>query len=168
LRPVVASASAFCGRILPAFRSSVQPLKPPARGSTFYFDREVPGLALRITAANVRTWTLFHRAARRQRCFKLGRHPDLSLADAREAARNARSLVAKGRDPAGERRDSREAPTFKELGELYLRLHVEPHKKPVSGREDRRMIAVDLKPWHPRLARNLTRLDVQRLLPPQT
>jgi hypothetical protein len=46
-------------RILSA--RTLRALMPSASGSVEYFDDMTPGLSLRITANDVRTWTLFHR-----------------------------------------------------------------------------------------------------------
>ena len=41
--------------------TTLRELPPPAIGSIDYFDDMTPGLALRITANDARTWTLFYR-----------------------------------------------------------------------------------------------------------
>src|SRR4051812_22575510 len=49
-------------RILNA--ASIRSIKPPAAGRVDYFDDATPGLSLRITANDVRTWTVFYRMPR--------------------------------------------------------------------------------------------------------
>ena len=41
--------------------TSIRGIKPPAAGTVDYFDDLTPGLSLRITAKDVRTWTVFYR-----------------------------------------------------------------------------------------------------------
>jgi integrase len=60
----------------------------------------------------------------------LGPYPDVTLAEAREAARAARATVRQGRDPIEERRRAREtardtsrAPTFRQVADRYLAAH---------------------------------------------
>src|SRR3954469_20942660 len=45
-------------RILNA--ASIRSIKAPAAGRVDYFDDATPGLSLRITANDVRTWTVFY------------------------------------------------------------------------------------------------------------
>src|SRR5689334_16361098 len=71
-------------------------LKPPAAGQVDYFAKGYPGLALRITAANTRTWTFFYRWRGKQKRLSLG---DMKLADAHQAWRDAKDLLATGREP---------------------------------------------------------------------
>src|ERR1700730_6896749 len=101
-------------RILNA--TSIRSLKPPPTGRVDYFDDATPGLSLRITGNDVRTWTVFYRDKNaRQKRLTLGRYPAVSLADARELARDAQRDVAKGGDPVLEKRAAREVLTFGEL-----------------------------------------------------
>jgi hypothetical protein len=39
--------------------TTIRSLKPPATGRVDYFDDLTPGLSLRVTAKNARTWTGF-------------------------------------------------------------------------------------------------------------
>ena len=41
--------------------TTVRSIKPPTAGSLDYFDDLTPGLSLRVTANDVRTWTVFYR-----------------------------------------------------------------------------------------------------------
>jgi Arm DNA-binding domain len=82
-------------RILNA--STLKALAPPPVGSVDYFDDLTPGLSLRITSNDVRSWTVFYRDKNgRQKRLTLGRYPVVGLADARELARTAQLSVAKG------------------------------------------------------------------------
>src|SRR5262245_5158876 len=81
--------------------TSIRSIKPPATGRVDYFDDVTPGLSLRVTSNDVRTWTVFYRGKHgRQKRLKLGRYPAVKLVDARELAREAQRTVAKGGDPA--------------------------------------------------------------------
>ena len=61
----------------------------------------------------------------RQKRLTLGRLRVVSLADARELARDAQR-VAKGRDPVVEKRAARDVLTFGELADTYIENHAKP------------------------------------------
>jgi integrase len=92
-----------------------------------------------------------------KRRWTIGRFPQLSLADARQQARDAY-----GKDPAAEKVDGRHAPTFGALGDAYLRLHAKPHKK--SWARDQECIARDLAQWKCIPVKDIGRKMVQALL----
>jgi len=41
--------------------TTIRSIKPPAKGTIDYFDDLTPGLSLRVTSNDVRTWTVFYR-----------------------------------------------------------------------------------------------------------
>lgn len=64
-------------------------------------DGDVTGLVLSWTARYAKPfWRLHYRFAGKARIMNLGSHGDLSIADAREAARKLRARVALGEDVA--------------------------------------------------------------------
>ena len=71
------------------------------RGQTDYFDEKFPGLALRVTAAGRKTWTLIFSAPRtgKRARMTLGGYPQTSLAQARTLALEARGQLDQGLDP---------------------------------------------------------------------
>jgi integrase len=149
-------------RILSA--TTLKALTPPPSGSVDYFDDLTPGLSLRVTANDVRTWTVFYRDQhRRQKRLTLGRFPAVLLADARELAREAQRKVAKGGDPVVEKRAAREVLTFGELAESYIENHAKPTKR--SWAEDERQMNADLLPkWRTRPAVEVTADDLLAVL----
>jgi Arm DNA-binding domain len=84
-------------------------LKPPAVGQVDYFDSAYPGLALRITAKGVKSWTYFGRVHGKIKRATLGRYPDLSLAKARRKAGETADAMRQGIDPAAAKRAQRAA-----------------------------------------------------------
>jgi len=149
-------------RILSA--QTIRGLKAPATGRIDYFDDQTPGLSLRVSSHNVRTWTLFYRTSRgQQKRFALGHFPAVTLADARDLARELQRKIAKGVDPAMDKRAARDALTFGRLAGEYLTLHAKLHKR--SWKEDERQLEADLLPkWKHRAAADITRRDVRELL----
>ena len=88
----------------------------------------VPGLHLQVTPTGARSWVLLIMVGGKRREMGLGSYPEVSLKDAREAARNARAEVREGRDPIGERKAARQAlmaasakrTTFRQAAEAFL------------------------------------------------
>src|SRR5262249_2488386 len=108
--------------------TSVRSIKPPAKGTVDFFDDLTPGLSPPVTAQDVRTWTVFYRGKNgRQTRLKLGRYPAVKLVDARELAREAQRSVAKGGDPAVEKKAAREVLTFGELAKRYIDEYAKPN-----------------------------------------
>jgi integrase len=66
------------------------------------FDTLTPGLNLRVAASGVRTWFLVYSSPSGKRArVKLGRYPQLSLAEARARAVELKQQLHEGRDPRG-------------------------------------------------------------------
>jgi len=90
-----------------------------------HFDAVVPGLVLTCRSSKGATWFLRYRHAGQQRRLTLGKSPGLSLDGARDAAREYLVQIAKGRDPAAERKAAREKPPtdelFPALAERFIR-----------------------------------------------
>ncbi len=80
----------------------------------------VAGLALQITGTGACSWVFRYRHNGRRREAGLGPFPDVSLAKAREYAREAREQLRNGVDPIAERQAARRRLlTFAEAVELY-------------------------------------------------
>lgn len=141
-------------------------LKPPAAGEdrAEYFDENVHGLGLRASATGHKSWFLMYRTKGdpKVRRLTLGTTLTMSLADARTEARAALVRAAAGDDPAGEKREDRDAPTFGAIAKQYLELHAEPRKK--SWTQDRQRLDLDLLPRFGRLkAKDIRRRDVMAM-----
>ena len=101
--------------------ASVERLKPPAKGQVEHFDKGFPGLALRVSYGGGKSWAFFYRIGGRLRRMSLGTFPAVSLAEAREAWREARQDVQLGRDPSLGRKGEKGATDFKTVAEDWLR-----------------------------------------------
>ncbi len=96
-----------------------------------YFVGVVSGLALQVLPSGGRTWVLRMTVGNKRREMGLGGYPDVTLADAREAARAARAKVRAGIDPIEEARSARSqlkatqaaALTFRQCAERYIKAH---------------------------------------------
>lgn len=69
----------------------------------------VAGLHMQVTPTGARTWILRAMIAGKRRDMGMGGFPDVTLAQAREKAREARACVERGVDPVAERAAARSA-----------------------------------------------------------
>ena len=141
----------------------VSSVEPPKKGQLDYFDQKPGGLILRVTARGVKSWCCMYRHGGRLRRLTLGKHPILSLSEARELAVKAQRSVTLGEDPAAQKQTRRHAVTISNLASQYLELYARVHKR--SWRRDEQMLKKDVLPhWGRRLAVDITRQDVMVLL----
>ncbi len=93
------------------------------------FDDEQRGLGVRVTAAGSKTYLAQYATGGQKRRLPLGSCTAISLAAAREAVQEIMGDVAKGKDPAAERKAAalaakREALTLGALIEQWAKLHL--------------------------------------------
>jgi integrase len=79
--------------------AAVERLKAPAGGQVDYFDKQYPGLTLRVSCGGRKAWNYLYRINGKQRRLRLDIYPAMSVAEAHEAWRKARDAVQAGRDP---------------------------------------------------------------------
>ena len=101
------------------------------------WDTVVSGFGVRISPGGHCSFVVRYRVNGRLRRFTIGPYSRLSLADARERARNALRDSHYGVDAAAEKVEARRAETFEELAKEYIERHA---KKKRSGREDIRLL----------------------------
>jgi integrase len=140
----------------------VKKLEPPAAGYDLYWDDEVPGFGVRITAAGIVSFVFSYRSYGKKRRHTIERYPVLSVEAAREEARALRGNVRKGEDPAEQKRHLKIEPTFTELTERYLET-VAAKKRAGSLRNDRGHIRHLLPRWGTRQVKAITQRDVEKL-----
>src|SRR5687767_12150718 len=89
---------------------AVATLKPAAdQVQTEYFDTVVPSLAVRVGKGGTKTYIVRYRANGAHRRLTIGKHPVLSLADARARARTELAKAQAGEDPSLDRQERRSA-----------------------------------------------------------
>jgi integrase len=74
----------------------IRSLKAPERGQVTYLDAELTGFGVRVSQGGTKTFVLTYGADRRR--VTLGRYPVLSLADAREKAKDKLAQIQLGAD----------------------------------------------------------------------
>lgn len=136
------------------------------RSQETFWDELLPGFGVRVSGkTGSKTYLVRYRANGTHRRLKLGRHPALGLASAREKARKALADAQAGVDPALERkrRRSRDV-TFEALAREVL--DAKATRTRTSTREEReRMLEKDLlTAWGRRPVASISRRDVVELV----
>lgn len=113
----------------------VRNVELPETGAVTYWDNDpkVSGFGVRIYAGGGRSFFLNYRIDGRERRYTIGAFPRWSVTAARERAKELRAEIDRGHDPAGQKRERREAPTVQDLIDRYIDEHL-PRK---SGAEQR-------------------------------
>jgi len=128
------------------------------------WDAKVPGLGVRITPNNRKTFVLSYRAGGGKRLMTLGGYGTLTLDQARQRAIREKAKVLDGQDPLYARREAREAPTMADLEQDYLERHALKHKRQGSIREDKSMLKIYIRPaLGSKRVDTVRRRDIERL-----
>lgn len=139
----------------------------------FVWDGELRGFGLRIKPSGVKTYLVQYRnIERRTRRLVLGQHGVLTPEQARHLGRQKLAAVARGEDPAADRRAAREGITVTEVCDWYLE---QARAGRILGRKrrpikqstldsDQSRIETHIKPLlGPRAVRGLTLRDVEEM-----
>ena len=89
----------------------------PESATYLVWDTHTCGLALKIMPTGSKAWKAIYSFRGRPRWLHLGDASVIGLADARMLTAEAMLAVARGRDPAAEKKAERGAGTFAELAE---------------------------------------------------
>ena len=94
---------------------------PVSGKRAIYHDTRTPGLQLRLAASGVKSFSLFRRikggAPER---ITLGRFPQMTVEQARNAAAALNAEIASGASPSAVKRAARAEPTFSDAFEVFL------------------------------------------------
>jgi integrase len=102
-------------------KRAVDALQAPDGRDLILWDSELRGFGVRVRGSGAKTYLLQYRNEEgRTRRLVLGRHGPLTPDQARELAKQRLGAVAKGQDPAEERRALRQSLTVGELCDWYL------------------------------------------------
>lgn len=141
----------------------VKTVRPHPTKRLEFADTVVPGFRLRVTPLGHRSYVFLYRQNRRFRRYTIGDLQSLTLGKARDIARVARRGVFRGEDPCAEKTARRDAATFAELADEYLKKHARKFKK--SAAADERTLNKDVLPhWKHLAVRDITRRDVRTLI----
>ena len=151
--------------------AAVERIAPPKQGRVEYFDKLLPGFALRVTHKGAKSWCVFYRIHGRLRRYTIGGYPAFDLKAARKAAEKAMREVELGKDPAAERTERRQRrfedtpDTVANVANRFVERHIRKKLKPRTQVEYMRPIEKWIKPrWGPRMLAEITRRDIIYLL----
>jgi hypothetical protein len=101
---------------------TIKSLKAPASGNRIFYDEQIGGFGVRLTAGGAISFILTYWTKGRQRRHTIGRYPELNATAAREEAIRLRDAIRRG-GPLGDKEQRREAPTVADLFEDFLERH---------------------------------------------
>jgi integrase len=141
---------------------AVRKLKPKTT-TYLIWDTLQRGLAIRVQPTGARAWKCIYSRHGRPRWLHLGDAGAIGLADARTLAAEAMLAVAKGHDPAAEKRAERGAGTFAELAANYVEKYAKRRNK--SWQQADTLVQRYLLPkWGKLQAASITRGDVRAMM----
>jgi integrase len=143
----------------------VESLPLPSAGAkqVYYRDAKTRGFTVAVYPTGAKTFILYRKVQGKPERILIGRWPDLPVEQARKIADEMNGAIAKGENPAEERRQKRLEGTFGNLFERYLEDHARPHKQPRSVAEDEANYRRYLSGWAGRRLSTITRRDVEHL-----
>jgi hypothetical protein len=132
--------------------------------TTLYWDDEISGFGLRITAGGTRAFILNYRVDGKQRRYKIGRYPIYTAESARKKAIELLRGIAQGQDPLEEQKKRRDEPLMSHLAEAYIQEYASVKKRPRSIFNDESIINNHILPsLAGKRVSTVTRRDIERL-----
>jgi integrase len=135
----------------------------PERSAFCIWDAQQKGLALRVQPSGGKAFYAVYTISNRPRWLYLADANAVGLTDARTMAAEAMLVVAKGGDPAADRKAQRGRGTFADLHSRYLEEHAKRNNK--SWRQGDALVRRHALPrWGKLQAAMVTRADVKALM----
>jgi integrase len=135
----------------------------PQTTAYLIWDTQQRGLALRVQPTGSKSFVTVYSRHGRPRWLLLGRTDAIALGDARTMAAEVMLAVAKGGDPAADRKAERGAGTFADLASKYVELYAKKHNK--SWKQPAALVARFALPrWGKLQASSVTRSDVKTMM----
>lgn len=140
--------------------SQIKGLKPKDK---MYDLREGRGFGVRVLPSGTKSWFFIYVFEGQKKRLSIGIYPDVGLAEAREKADEARSMLRNGIDPGAARDGRKNALSVNDLIEEYLQKWAMPRKK--SWKEDRRILYKDVSSsFGKKKVQDVVRRDIIELL----
>lgn len=135
----------------------------PKAAAFLVWDTRQRGLAVRVRPTGHKAWKVIYSRGGRPRWLHLGTTDAIPLAEARTMAAETLLAVAKGRDPAAEKKANRSTGTFAELHTRYVEQHAKKNNK--SWKQADALIRRNALPrWGKLQASSITRSGVKALM----
>ncbi len=128
-----------------ATTKDISALPLPASGNKIYYDDNIKGFGVRVTAAGARAFVLNYRIGRRERRLTIGSFPDWSLSSAAKAAKELKQKIDSGIDPLAERQARRDVITVDQLCDIFIEEHL-PKKAAATQRDYKQIIDTYIRP----------------------
>jgi integrase len=141
---------------------AVKKAKPQA-AAYLIWDTQQRGLGLRVWPTNRKSWYAVYSRHGRSRWLYLGDADAIGLADARTLAAEAMLAVARGADPAAEKKAERSAGTFADLATKYVDQYAKKNNKSWA-QADALVRRHALPRWDQLQASSITRGDVKTMM----
>lgn len=106
----------------------IDSLQPPDK-ETILWDGELSGFGLRHYPTGRKVYIVQYKLHGRTRRKTVGKHGVLTAEEARKEAKLVQADVARGADPSADRKARLRSPTIADLGERFLKEHVNLHCK---------------------------------------
>ena len=137
----------------------------PSTKYVIIWDTEISGFGLKITPKGRRAYFLYYRTQDgRERRPSIGVHGDVTCEQARVIAKGWHHEIAEGRDPSASRKLQRDAETFEEFAERYIREYAVGAKRPSTIQTDLTNLNQHLLPAIGQLkVASITDADVEQL-----
>jgi integrase len=143
-------------------RQRIEGLPNPTSGQrAYYYDTKVRGLAVAVSAMGKKSFLLYRKVSRRPERITIGPFMDISIEQARTRAEQLNADIARGENPAANKRRIRDEATLKELFNVYLENHAKPFKR--TWADDEAMFNFHLASWHVRKISSIRKVDVVTL-----
>lgn len=146
----------------PFTKKSIERAKPSGTAQrAYYYDTTTRGLALAVTPAGKKVFVLYRKVDRKPERIPIGPYPDLTIEQARKRAEELNGSIAKGDNPAAQRRSVRQEMTFRELFDTFLDKYAKRHRK--RWTEDQGMFDRYLTAWGHKKISDIRKTDVEEM-----
>ena len=119
---------------------SIRKLPAPPEGQVTYWDDTLPNFGVRVSYKGTRAFVLMYYEGNHRKRRTLGRHPILSLARAREAARATLANITLGHPVGNQKATDKADITFAEALRLFETLYLNTKNKERTAYETKRLL----------------------------
>ena len=122
---------------------------PPGKDDYIEWDDEIPGFGVRLRKGGSRNYIFQYKIGAKQRRMKIGKLGAMDFGKARKRAEEIHALVHTGKDPAGEKAETKAKAhrTFKPIADEFLELK-RATLRPRSYPDVERHLLLHAKPLH--------------------
>jgi integrase len=142
-------------------KKAIDALSLPQNGQrAYYYDDEVRGLAIAVSPLGKKVFVLYRKMDGRPERLTLGRYPEVTIEMARGKAMGENSRIARGENPAADRRTIRAEDT---VGQLFVRYFDEYGQHKRTAEKIKGMFELYLHSLKDRKLSSITHTDIVRL-----